>query len=267
MKDVTEGLFALRGDLNKQQGIVLGVVGAALSIFIWWTIVKLGLVPKQVLPSPLTVLTSIPELHFRDGLVQNVSYTLRLNLEGLLFAVLFSIPCGYLIGLVPLLRGMTAPMLNGLRFAPLPITMGLFMVFGIGDVMKITFLAFAIFVYLVPTVIQRIDETPQVYINTALTLGATNRQIVRYVFIPEVLSRVWDDIVILVGISWTYISIVEVINKSDGGIGALMWTASRQSNVSKVYALLIVLMLVAFVQTKIFKIIGDFIFPFKKIGR
>jgi NitT/TauT family transport system permease protein len=267
MKKLFSGLFTLRGELTKKQLVVFGTLGSVLSVMLWWSFATLQIIPKQVLPSPQSVLAVLPDLHFNNGLVENVWYTTKLNLLGFGLAILFSVPIGYLIGLLPIARGLSSFIFVGLRFIPLPVTTGLFMAFGIGDLMKIVFLAFAIFVYLVPTIVQRIDEVPQVYLNTLKTLGANRLQEIKYVFIPEVLSRVWDDIVILVGISWTYISIVELINTSDGGIGALMYIAQRQTSIEKVYAILVIIMIVAFLQTKLFQLFGDFIFPYKKIGR
>jgi NitT/TauT family transport system permease protein len=138
--------------------------------------------------------------------------------------------------------------------------------FGIGYLMKVSFLTFAIIVYLVPTVMQRVTEVRQVYIDTVATLGATWWQHIRFVFIPDVFARAWDDIVILVGLSWTYISIVELINKGDGGIGAMIYSAQRTNHIDQYYALLLIIMAIAFVQTKAFALVGMYLFPHKKLG-
>jgi NitT/TauT family transport system permease protein len=260
-------MFKLRGETTARQNLIYGAAGVTLWLFIWWLSASMEWLPNKIAPGPFTVLRAIPELHFHHALVRNAGYTLGMNLIGTLVAILISLPLGLILGLVPLFRGMSTPFFVGLRFIPLPVITGLFMLlFGIGYLMKTSFLTFAIIVYLVPTVMQRVTEVRQVYIDTVTTLGATWWQTVRFVFIPDVFARAWDDIVILVGLSWTYISIVELVNLGDGGIGALIYTSQHQSHVDQYYALLLIIMLIAFIQTKVFVWIGNWIFPYKKLG-
>jgi NitT/TauT family transport system permease protein len=258
------GVLVLRGKLSDLQRMVFGVAGIILLALLWFTVVEAGLIARQILPSPVDVLGAFPELHYQDLLVRNVGYSIGLNIQGYLYAVLLGIPIGFLLGLLPIFRGLGAPFFNGLRYLPLSAATGLFIMwFGIEDAMKVSFLAFAIFVYLVPTVIQRIDEVRTVYLHTAVTIGAGKLRAIRHVYIPDVLSRVWDDIVVLVAISWTYIIIAELINKSDGGIGALIYVAQRQSRPDKMFALLIVIMLIGFLQDRLFRWVGSMLFPHK----
>jgi NitT/TauT family transport system permease protein len=74
---------------------------------------------------------------------------------------------------------------------------------------------------------------------------------------------VFDDIRVLVAISWTYITIAEVINASEGGLGALAYIASRQSRVDKIYAILLVIMAIGFVQDWTLKRADRWLFPYK----
>ena len=260
-------LFKLRGATTSGQNLILGLAGIALWLVCWQIVVSSGWVPKKLAAGPLEVLRVIPNLHFHHKLVLNIWYSLEMNLRGTLIAMIISLPLGLVLGLIPLLRGMSAPFFVGLRFIPLPVITVLFMFFfGIEYLMKVSFLTFAIIVYLVPTVMQRVTEVRQVYIDTIATLGATPWQQVRYVFIPDVFARTWDDIVILGGLSWTYISIVELINKGDGGIGAMIYSAQRTQHANQFYALLLIIMVIAFVQTKAFALMGMYIFPHKKLG-
>jgi len=74
------------------------------------------------------------------------------------------------------------------------------------------------------------------------TLGASFWQTVRYVTWRSVMSRLSDDIRILVGISWTYI-IVQNWPGSRGGLGSLIFLGERQANVGKVYAVIIIIVI------------------------
>jgi NitT/TauT family transport system permease protein len=267
IKALLKTLFKLRGEMTSNQNMLYGVIGIALWLFTWWFTTEVGWMSPKIAPGPFTVLGTIPDLHFNHALVRNIGYTLGMNLLGTLIAIAISLPLGLVLGLIPLFRGMSAPFFVGLRFIPLPVITGLFMFcFGIGYMMKTSFLTFAIIVYLVPTVMQRVTEVRQVYIDTANTLGSDWWQLIRHVFIPDVFARAWDDIVILVGLSWTYISIVELVNLGDGGIGAMIYSAQRQTHHEQYYALLLIIMAIAFIQTKVFAWVGNILFPYKKLG-
>src|SRR5690606_38106053 len=100
--------------------------------------------------------------------------------------------------------------IEAMRFVPITALIGVFIIwFGIYDEMKVAFLAFGIIVFLLPAVIQRIDEVEDVYLQTTFTLGATNWQTVKSVYLPYVMSKLIDDIRVLTAVSWTYIIITE----------------------------------------------------------
>ena len=255
-------LFDLRGTLSHNQRRIIEISGLIILIAIWSF--ATNFVPKTLLPSPWHVLLAFKELHFEDALILNTIYSIKLNLLGYVEAVAISLPIGMAIGLFPLFNGLFKKHLDALRFVPLTAVTGLFIVwFGIDNNMKIQFLSFGIIVYLLPTVVQRVYETNEVYVQTAFTLGATKWQIIKSVFIPDVLSKIATDVRILVAISWTYIIVAELVNKSEG-IGALAFTAARQSRIDKVFAILIVIILIGFVQDKIFMFLDHKFFPFKE---
>ncbi|MDX2248207.1 MAG: ABC transporter permease subunit [Bacteroidia bacterium] len=229
---------------------------------------KMGLTTEKVypiLPTPLRVLMSFKELYFDDMLVWNSLKSVWLNLLGYFFAIVISIPLGFMLGLIPLFRGLFGRLFDALRFIPLTAVTGIFVMWlGLESEMKVAFLAFGIIVYLVPVVVQRIDEVDDVYLKTVFTLGASNWEKIRTVYFPSVVSRLSDDIRVLTAISWTYITIAEMLNRS-GGIGELIWIARRQSRIDKAFAVLIVIVLIGIVQDRLFLLLDRVVFPHKYV--
>ena len=229
-----------------------------------------GLVKNKVyplLPSPIKVIKAFPELNKKDDIIGNTFFSIKLNFLGYIVAILVAIPIGFLLGLVPLFRGLFSKIVDSYRFIPLTAVTGIFIMWlGLGNQMKVSFLAFGIIVYLIPVVVQRIDEVQKVYINTVFTLGATPWQTIKTVYIPYVLSKLIDDIRVLTAISWTYITIVEMLNKG-GGIGELIWTAKRQSRIDKAFAILIIIVIIGVLQDRLFLLIDKMLFPFKHINK
>lgn len=219
------------------------------------------------LPTPWRVLSSFEELLNEDKLIENSGKSILLNFLGYLVAIGISIPVGFALGLIPFFRGLFSKIFDAMRFIPLTAVTGIFVIWlGLGGGMKVTFLAFGIIVYLVPVVVQRIDEVQSVYLKTVFTLGANNWQTVKTVYFPAVISRLSDDIRVLTAISWTYITIAEMLNRS-GGIGDLIWIARRQSRLDKAFAVLIVIVLIGMVQDRIFFWLDKTFFPYKYVGR
>lgn len=218
-----------------------------------------------VLPPPPAVVKSYPELFNKDGLMREALRSIWLNVQGYFWAIFISIVLGFLIGLFPLFRGLFSKQTNALRYLPLTALTGVFILwFGIDDEMKIAFLAFGIIVYLLPVVVQRIDEVEDVYLKTVFTLSATDWQTIKTVYIPAVMSKLMDDIRVLTAISWTYIIIAELLNRA-GGIGSLIFIKARQGQLEKVFAILFVIILIGFVQDRIFMFIDRRLFPHKYV--
>jgi NitT/TauT family transport system permease protein len=214
-------------------------------------------------PSPLAVVNAIPVMFNEDNLIANIFKSIKLNVYGYFFAIVTSILIGFLLGLIPLFRGLFSRIIDAGRFIPLTAVTGIFILWlGIESEMKITFLAFGILVYLIPVVVQRIDEVQSVYLHTVYTLGATAWQTVKSVYIPYVLSKLIDDIRVLTAISWTYITIAEMLNKS-GGIGELIWEAKRQSSLEKAFAVLLIIVVIGIIQDRLFVALNQVFFPSK----
>ena len=262
------GLFTLRGTLSTRTNLLLAVGGVALVIVLWFLLTRgeQPLVPGAILPKPFRVLTAFSDLSRDNELFRNICRSLGINFAGYIEAILISVPLGFLIGLLPLFRGGFQRQVESIRYVPLTAVTGLFIVwFGIGADMKVHFLAFGILIYLLPVVVQRIDDVSSVYLKTVYTLGATPWQTVRTVYIPAVLSKLLDDIRVLTAISWTYIIVAENIDSSQGGIGALIWrVGQRQGRIDKVFALLIIIILIGVLQDRLFIRLDRALFPYKE---
>jgi len=227
-------------------------------------VTKSSIIDMAVLPSPLSVLASLKELHFENFLVKNAFISIKLNILGYIEAIALSLIIGFVIGLVPFFRSLWRRYIDAIRFVPLAAVTGLFIAwFGIYMDMKVQFLAFGIFVFLVPVVVQRIDELDKVYLQTSYTLGATDWQTIRNVYWPSVTSRIIDDIRVLTAISWTYIIVAELVNTEEGGLGALIFKAQRSSRLDKVFAILLLIILIGFIQDLIFAWLDKKLFAFK----
>lgn len=256
---------------TASQKLIFGLLGIGFVLLVWVSLTS-GVNPilrPVVLPSPMSVLWAFPELLHENSLIRNMGFSIGLNLSGYLEAILITIPIGFFIGLFKYARWGFQRQVDALRYIPLTAVTLLFIVwFGIETDMKVHFLAFGIIIYMLPVMIQRIDEVDDVYLKTVHTLGATDWQVLKTVYFPSVVSRLSDDIRVLTAISWTYIIVAESINSNQGGIGTLIYNVGqRQVRSDKIFALLIIIMAIGVIQDKIFVRLDRQLFPHKYQAR
>lgn len=266
-----EKLFKMGGSVTKRTDTVIFFVGLAILALVWYALTATGeIINKSTLPNPVKVIQSYKVMYHELNLTENTWFSIKLNLLGYFYSLIVVIPLGFIIGMYPLGRSLFNRIFDAFRFIPIPATVGIFMTaFGVGFGMKAGFLAFGIGIYILPVVIQRVidlqnpaNDKDFVFLQTIKTLGATNYQKFTQVYFPYVMGKISDDIRVLTAISWTYITIVEILNKS-GGIGALITTLSRQGRTPEVFALIFLIVFIGIIQDLLFRGIDMLLFPHK----
>lgn len=241
-------------------------IGGWLILALIWTLVSyFELINPHVLPSPKNILVSFVDMVKNDDLFTNILFSLKINFMGYGESIVLALPVGFLLGLFKTNRQMFSQPIDSLRFIPITALGGIFIaISGLGLMTKVHFLAFGIWVYLVPVIVQRIDEIPTTQRQMMQTLGATKWQNFFHLEWKSVISRLSDDIRILVGISWTYIIVAELKNV-EGGLGSLIFLGERQGNVGKVYVAIMIIVIIGILQDKFFKFLDKIIFKHKHV--
>lgn len=258
-----KNFFKLGEELTPLQNNILSLIGLSLIIILWEVIIVFGGISNTIFPSPIKVLTAIPEMITEHHLLANTWYSIKLNFYGYAEAIAISIPLGFLIGLFPGINGLFSKWVDSVRFLPLTAVTGIFIgVFGIALDMKVHFLSFGIIIYLLPIFVSRVKETETVHKQTIWTLGANKWQQFRYLYLPSVMSKISTDIKVIVAISWTYIIVAELIAK-DLGVGALIATSAKQSRTDWVFVVLIVIIVVGYLSDQFFNLLDWLGFPYK----
>lgn len=225
-----------------------------------------------LLPPPHEVLGVIPGMiRDDDGLRGSVLYhawvSIWRNLQGYFWAVFFSLLIGIPVAISTLGRALFSRLIDVLRYVPLTALIVVwFLIFSAEqkEAFKISFLAFGILVYLLPVVMQRIWETEDVYLKTAYTLGASDWQLIKSVYLPALMSKLIDDIRVLTAISWTYIIIAESYYR-DVGLGSYIYLMDRFGDKSRVFAVLLIIVLIGFLQDQLFAYMNRRLFPYRTV--
>lgn len=265
-------LFKMGGssDFGKMTPVI-SVAGVIIILCLWWIEAFFQVIPPKILPGPIEVLQGFGSLFSDYNLIENTWFSIKLNLISYIWAIAISLPLGLLIALYPINNLVFGRYINSVRFAPLPAMTGLFIsIWGLSLGMKEAFLTVGLVIYILPEVANRVNDLQNpandkdnVFLQTANTLGASNWQKFKYVYWPYVTSKVSPSIRSLAAISWSYVTISELIYKDGGisGIGALISTMFRQSHIPEAWAGLFLIMAIGVAQDFLFKRLEIFLFP------
>ena len=244
-------LFGLRQELPALVRNAIGLGGVALILLIWWLITR-GATPESrvvspvLLPSPGEVLVSIPALFRERALVASIAATLQRVFGGFLLAIVVGVPLGIVAGAFTGFESFTHPLSVFARNIPVAALIPLTILwFGIDEAQKLMF----IFISTVPFVffdtaraVAGIDDR---YVETAQTLGATPGQVITKVLIPLALPDIYNSLRNLFGLAFGYIMLAELVN-AQHGLGYLLMASQRRGLTEHIFAILIVIGLLAY---------------------
>ena len=260
-------------DLPKTTLTAISIAGLILILLVWYLISFFELIPPAILPNPLKVITSFGYLYTDNHLIANTWFSIKLNLSCYFWALLVTIPLGFFIGLYPINNIVVGRYIDSVRYLPIPAISGILIaIAGLTFSLKVLFLSIGIGIYILPTICNKINELQNpsnddefVYLQTIKTLGATPWQKFKEVYFPYVMGSITGDIISLTGISWSYLTICEVLYKNSGvnGLGSLISVMSRQTHIDAVYALLFMVIIIGVFQDILFKYIDKKLFPWK----
>lgn len=235
-------------DLGERRGLgaaaIIGVLGA------WSLVAGLGMVSKAALPAPWDVGSALAHLawnsaHQTSPLALAAGWSLYRVMLATAAVCVTGIPIGVLMGASPRINAFFGPLVDPLKSAPIVAVLPILMIWlGIGEFMKVSFLWLGAVVYLVPMVRDAVRAVPQDYVVQAYDIGASPLETVWHVLLPLARPRIFDAIVVAVGIQWTYITVAEYIN-ADTGLGYIIQTARKLSAMDQVFAGILVILVLA----------------------
>ena len=258
----------IRGQVPRWASIVLGAI-PILAIFLMWWIFTSGApeerrIAPTILPSPVEVAQSIPELMTSRDLLHHVWASVRRVSLSFMLSLTLVLPVGILMGSFGSVGAIFTPVSTASSYIPIatlvPLTMSWF---GIDELQKIMFLAMAFGIYLLPLVVKAIQSVPDIYLRTSYTLGATRWDVIRHVLIPIALPDLWHAMRLAFGVGWTYIVLAEVVVMVDG-LGFLIQNSFRRGPREHIYLVILVITLIAWAADLAWKRLGWVLFPYRQ---
>jgi NitT/TauT family transport system permease protein len=225
---------------------------------------ELRLLARTSLPSPTEVLDSLPVLWTERALPQAIGLTLQRIAQGFGWAVLVTLPLGLVMGAFTRIGVFFEPLKLTGMYVPLPALIPLTIAWvGIGEDQIVLFLAICTGVVLLPFVVSAVQAIPQVYLDTAWTLGANKSQIFRYVLVSISWPTLFRGLKTAFAVGWTWIMLAEVIGVQNG-LGYIINTSQRRGYIEHVYVVIAVVMLMAFLSNALWNLAHRLLFPYEQ---
>jgi NitT/TauT family transport system permease protein len=259
----------VRSDLPQVRALGLTALFIGIVLLAWWFLTRgeAGdrIVQALILPSPMEVLRSFVPLHVEQGLVRSAISSWERVTAGFVLAAIVAVPLGVYMATFPPIAALFRPLALAGAYVPIVVFIPLSMTwFGTGETQKIGFLFIGCFVALLPLVIKDIADVPAAFLDVAVTKGATQWQLVRHVLFPVAKANIWDHLRGVYGVGWAWIIMAEVYVRPQYGLGALIFSSERRSHTDAIFAVIIVIVLIAVACDQVWRLGGDLLFPYRR---
>jgi taurine transport system permease protein len=200
---------------------LISVVSVALVLFVWQLSGSLDWVDRLLLPPPSEVFRTALELldtgYRQMPLWQHFLISAARALSAFAVAIAIGVPLGLGMGLAPTLNAILDPFIQFLRPLPKIALIPLVVVwFGIGESSKFFLIFISSFLSIVVGAAASVASVSQGRIRVAQTLGASRRQIFRYVVLPNALPELFTSVRLSIGIGWTSLIAAEMVAANSG---------------------------------------------------
>jgi len=215
------------GNREWRTAALLRVTSIALFFAVWYAAALLNAHVFKVfnpllLPAPHTVLLAGVEMVRSGELQRDILASLSRVVQGFVLAAIVGVAVGTAVGRSRRLEYLVEPTIELLRpIPPLAFLPMMVLWFGIGETSKVAFIAYAAFFPIFTTTVEGIKYVDPLLIRAAASLGASERDIFRYVVLPAALPNIITGLRIGFGLSFFVIVAAEFI-AADSGLGFLI---------------------------------------------
>lgn len=237
---------------NARLRVRAGQWGLLAAVFLfWWLMTKPGLVPPFFFENdsqaafffgePDQIFLRIWEWFAGGEIYRHLFVTLYETLMAFAIGTASGLFVGLWLARAPTAAAVLDPFIKGLNSMPRVILAPIFAVwFGLGPASKIALGVTLVFFIVFFNVYQGVREVNPTVLASARMLGATNRQLMRTVYIPSAMSWVFSSLHTSVGMAFVAAVIGEYLGSAEG-VGYLILQAETTFDMNTVMAGILVL--------------------------
>ncbi|MEM9444902.1 MAG: ABC transporter permease [Verrucomicrobiota bacterium] len=216
--------------------------------------------PHEVLQAGFYDFTTDPGRD-KPWMYQRFLHSLRIVFGGFLFSCLLGIPLGILCGTYDFFSKLVEPFIDFFRYMPAPAFSTLLVaIFLAHDAPKIALVFVGTFFQMVLVISKTTRLLDRSLLEAAQTLGAKNFHLLTRVIIPGIMPNLYNDLRILLGWSWTWLVIAELIGVKTG-LTEFIETQGRWRNFDRVFPVIIAIGITGFCTDQILAWLRVYLFP------
>jgi len=217
--------------------------------------------PHQVLVTGFENFTA-PKTGDTPTMVERLFSSLQIVFMGFLLSCAIGVPLGVLCGTYDAVSKVFEPFIDFFRYMPAPAFSTLLVaVFLANDAPKVALIFIGTFFQMVLVVSKTTRQLDRSLLEAAQTLGAGPVNLLSRVVIPGILPNLYNDLRILLGWSWTWLVIAELIGVKSG-LTEFIETQGRWRNFEAVYPVIIMIGLIGFFTDQVLAWLRGIFFPY-----
>jgi NitT/TauT family transport system permease protein len=190
---------------------------------------------------PLKVFSRIWEWFWGGDIYRHLWVTLIETLLAFAIGTILGIAIGIWLALAPIASAILDPYIKAINAMPRVVLAPIFFVwFGLGIASKVALGVTLVFFIVFFNVYQGVKEVSPVVLANARILGASPRQLLRYVYLPSAMSWVFASLHNSVGLAFVGAVVGEYLGSAEG-VGYLILQAEGVFDINTVFAGILVL--------------------------
>ncbi len=233
------------------------------SIIIWEAISRASILPQFILPSPSSIIISL----FKDfkNMYIHILATIYETSVGFSISVVLAVIIAIVMDAFINVRKTLLPLLIISQTIPIIILAPLFVIwFGYGYLPKIIIVILICFFPISISLLQNLMGTDKEFIDLLRSMGAKKLQIYKYVKIPYAMPGFFSGLKIAATYSIMGATIAEWVGGKIG-LGVYMIRAKHSFSTDKVFAAIIIVVILSLALIKLIEFIEKKIMPWQKI--
>src|SRR2546429_1649963 len=253
-------LFSIRKEISPRARIALAFLSWSVIILLWLGLTHWEILPPFSLPKPMGVIRAFGKLWTEYDLLGNVMESWWRIAQAFFWCAAIAIPLGILMASFRWLFELINPIAAPMRAMPLTAFLPAFIaLFGMDETMKVAFLWFGMFFYLLAVVVEEANRVDNALLETAYTLGAKRRHALWLMFRAS-FPAIFSSFRILYDIGWTYVILAEMLNARKG-VCYMVEAARKVLDFDRVYAGIIAIGAAAFLFRFLLTFLERQLFP------
>ncbi len=258
--------WAVRGELSRSLLATLAVAGFLLPCLAWILVSTGAWVDAMFLPTLAQVAHSAWSWGMDGELWSDIGVSVARVYGGFALSAALALPLGIALGAFPPVRALFEPVIDFSRYLPAVAFIPLIMLWvGIDEGAKVAVIfvgTFCQMALLIAGDIARVGSAP---VEAAKTMGATNEEVIQHVLIPAAWPAMVDTLRAMMGLSWTYLVVAELV-AANSGLGFSILKAQRFLQTDKIFAGILLIGIAGLLTDQAFRWLHRHAFPWHHLG-